>query len=451
MTGTKTQQLPRATIAREPGNPSDNVFRTGYRRTYTQQFDQLYHQRLQQLKPAVQQTAQTKWPKIKQTLTVLGVDNTAISYIIGTIFIDSPSKPSTLQQVENEPWISNPEIPEQGYRSDEHTVYLEDESGRIRLTGSIIDTTALASGVVAAALGQETPTGDFEVADLCYAGMAPQSNTQAIGRQTEQEDTYVALLSGLDIGADNPVTLQMQVLAELLCGNLGTLQGIQTRVAARVAQVVVLGNTLHLTPAPLGHAEDARLNDRTQAAQVARQVDDWLADIARCVPVHLVPGEHDPTDCSLPQQPLPRGLFAQSQGANEFQLLTNPAIVQLGQMQWVYSAGQNIDDLMRYRVDAGESACQVAARSLGWRHLAPSAPDTLWCYPFVDHDPFVLDSSPHVYAVGNQERFDTCVAQGDSPGVQTRVVMVPRFSRTGQAVLLNTRTLECTVLNVLPQ
>ena len=43
-------------------------------------------------------------------------------------------------------------------------------------------------------------------------------------------------------------------------------------------------------------------------------------------------------------------------------------------------------------------------RSLQWRHLAPTAPDTLPCYPFCDTDPFVLGECPHVYFVGNQVR-----------------------------------------------
>ena len=45
---------------------------------------------------------------------------------------------------------------------------------------------------------------------------------------------------------------------------------------------------------------------------------------------------------------------------------------------------------------------ELLQQTLEWRHLAPTAPDTLSCYPFCDTDPFVLDSCPHVYFVGNQ-------------------------------------------------
>ena len=54
---------------------------------------------------------------------------------------------------------------------------LEDESGRIRLVGDCIRNVFLVTGVIIAALGIETPNGDFEVVDICCAGMAPHSNS----------------------------------------------------------------------------------------------------------------------------------------------------------------------------------------------------------------------------------------------------------------------------------
>ena len=49
---------------------------------------------------------------------------------------------------------------------------------------------------------------------------------------------------------------------------------------------------------------------------------------------------------------------------------------------------------------------------LTWRHLAPTAPDTLTCYPFQDRDPFVLEATPHVFFVGNQPAFKTTTVTG---------------------------------------
>lgn len=51
---------------------------------------------------------------------------------------------------------------------------LEDESGRIGLVGDRVKDAKLVTGIIVAALGMETPGGDFEVIDLCYPEMAPQ-------------------------------------------------------------------------------------------------------------------------------------------------------------------------------------------------------------------------------------------------------------------------------------
>ncbi|KAJ1821412.1 DNA polymerase delta small subunit Cdc1 [Coemansia sp. RSA 2599] len=412
------------------------VFRTG-KRTYEQQFDELYSQRLRELKPAAAEAAEQRWPKVHATQSVLNVEGPEATFIIGTVFIDSASKPSTLQQVEVERWVSD-KHGEKYRETADAVVFLEDESGRIRLVGPVVEKTVLASGIVAAVLGVETAEGDFEVADICFAPMAPQQPRPAL-----DEDKYVALVSGLGMTAERPMTLALQLLAETLCGGLGGGSSMQP-LAARIAQVVLAGDTMQLSEAPLGHAEDARANDRTAAAKLAAQVDVFLADIAANVPVAIMPGAGDPADSSLPQQPLPRSLLAQCSRYSGFSSLTNPALLQLDGVHLLGTSGQNVDDLRRY---SSESPGRLAAASLGWRHIAPTAPDTLWCYPFTTHDPFVLHATPHVYFVGNQSQFDSVVTRGPD-GQTTRVVMVPRFSDTSQIVLVNLRTLECSTLEI---
>lgn len=101
------------------------------------------------------------------------------------------------------------------------------------------------------------------------------------------------------------------------------------------------------------------------------------------------------------------------------------------------TSGQNIDDAFKY-VDA-DTPLTLAERCMFWRHIAPSAPDTLctyflyrvWgfeksspltytfarslssgCYPFQDQDPFIVEQSPHVYFVGNQSKFEHSLVEG---------------------------------------
>ena len=51
---------------------------------------------------------------------------------------------------------------------------LEDASGRIKLVGDPLKVARLVTGVIISALGMENPNGDFEVVDICVAGLAPQ-------------------------------------------------------------------------------------------------------------------------------------------------------------------------------------------------------------------------------------------------------------------------------------
>lgn len=80
--------------------------------------------------------------------------------------------------------------------------------------------------------------------------------------------------------------------------------------------------------------------------------------------------------------------------------------------------------------------------TLRWQHCAPTAPDTLCCYPFYEKDPFVISEAPHVYFVGNQEKFDTKFIEGEN-GQKIRLIMLPIFSKTNTVILLNLSTLEC--------
>lgn len=96
----------------------------------------------------------------------------------------------------------------------------------------------------------------------------------------------------------------------------------------------------------------------------------------------------------------------------------------------------------------------ILERLLRWRHLVPTAPDTLAAYPYYDADPFIISATPHVLFAGGQPAFATALVplggrggdggssggEGGGPGV--RVVAVPNFSSTGTIVLVNLQTLE---------
>ena len=56
------------------------------------------------------------------------------------------------------------------------SIMLEDESGRIELTGTRIYREGLVTGCVIGVLGSETTGGQFDVVDICLPEMPPQVN-----------------------------------------------------------------------------------------------------------------------------------------------------------------------------------------------------------------------------------------------------------------------------------
>ncbi len=92
--------------------------------------------------------------------------------------------------------------------------------------------------------------------------------------------------------------------------------------------------------------------------------------------------------------------------------------------------------LTRSADDGQRSPLELACETLRWRHMAPTAPDTLPCYPYKDGDPFLLEHTPHLYFVGNQRAFQTARVVGPEQQA-VRVVVVPSFSATRTVVLVD--------------
>ncbi|KAL7599089.1 hypothetical protein Lser_V15G26377 [Lactuca serriola] len=232
---------------------------------------------------------------------------------------------------------------------------------------------------VVALHGKETNSGDFLVEDILEAGLPPQLDLP----NKSGEDKYVVLVSGLNVGSSSSNPLQLQLLVDHITGHLGDKKEQQS--AAEIVQVVVAGNSVKI--------DHCLLNGQ----------------IAAGIPIDIIPGYNDPTNFALPQQVMFLGTF-----------------------------GQNIDDLEKY--SEAKDKLEFMERTLRWRHLAPTAPNTLGCYPFTDRDPFFIESCPHVYFVGNQEKYATRIVKGSQV---VRVICVPMFSETGIAVMVNLKNLEC--------
>ena len=187
--------------------------------------------------------------------------------------------------------------------------------------------------------------------------------------------------------------------------------------------------------------------------------------------MHILPGADDPSGVILPQQPFPRAMFGQAAAFEGFQCEPNPAwlrvkcgdepespVTKEGGASFsqpshppvtrsiLVTSGQPILDMYKYLPTPPSSLVSIAASTLKWRHIAPTAPDTLWCHPYRDRDPFVLQETPDIYLVGGMPRFCTGLVGSEDETVRNgrccRIVLVPSFSQTGILVLVNMRTLE---------
>lgn len=182
------------------------------------------------------------------------------------------------------------------------------------------------------------------------------------------------------------------------------------------------------------------------------------------MPVHILPGETDPSGVIMPQQPLPRAMFGAVAKLSSFSAETNPTYLRFacglqedGQTlgcpavsrTLLVNSGQPLDDMFKYLPSRRNTRLSLLESTLRWRHMAPTAPDTLWCHPYFDGDPFIITETPDLYIVGNQKRFATKVitkdgedGNADTSRVRCRIVMVPDFARTGELVLINLGSLE---------
>ncbi|KAK2766719.1 hypothetical protein FQN54_006033 [Arachnomyces sp. PD_36] len=457
--------------------------------------------------------------RARQVQRVLDVRQGELCWVAGTIYMDMPLKPNILDDISRDHWTAAPP-PHERYidpsTADSTRTMLEDESGRLRLIGSKLRSSLLVTGAIIAVLGTENADGDFEVIDIKVPDLPDQPqrwerDETNKGSQDEKPSKKIALLSGLGITGSSGDSVELSLLTDYLLGFSGdSAAGIDDNGSlpspVQISRLVIAGNSLGDGTATdqdaFGGSEDAVTKKRKPPAKKygydassynaspITRLDSFLSEILPSIPVTLMPGEHDPANYSLPQQQIHRAMFQRSRaycsearpGIDEtetepgwFDNVTNPWEGDVEGWRLWGCAGQNVDDVLRYidptvnedddemskETSDRESRLQIMEMMLRWRCAAPTAPDTLWCYPYQHDDPFVLQASPHIFFVGNQPSFQTAIIEGSthsSPdedddmsndgdkGIRVRVISLPKFSQTGELVLVDAETLEVEVV-----
>ncbi|KAJ7046545.1 DNA polymerase alpha/epsilon subunit B-domain-containing protein [Mycena alexandri] len=452
-----------------PTDETPSFLITSANKSYKHQYANIYFVRLRILRDVVEENARRRWQGIKGdpilVPKVLEVEKSQLCYIVGTVYMDMPLKPNVMEDIARDNSIPPPPPLSKFYSPDDN-IMLEDESGRIQLVGERVVGARLVTGVIIAALGIETPTGEFEVVDICYAEMAPQPK-QEVEAQAKmdvdaepQTDSWIALLSGLDIGSASPADAQIQMLVEYLTGEEG---GPKEQVsAAQISRLIIAGDSL--APIVISAKSDSfEEKDGKKGRRYGYDATSFsphptlslsahLLDIARTMPVHLLPGETDPSGVIIPQQPFPRAMFGAVSTYGSFSCETNPTYLRIGSetsgeltRTLLINAGQPLNDMLKYVPSPPNTPLSLLESTVRWRHMAPTAPDTLWCHPYFSADPFLISQTPDLYIVGGQQRFGTkMIVEKGEGDVQKkcRLLLVPRFADTGTLVLVNLRTLD---------
>eukprot|EP00878_Enallax_costatus_P040159 GHUV01046161.1.p1 GENE.GHUV01046161.1~~GHUV01046161.1.p1 ORF type:complete len:454 (+),score=87.39 GHUV01046161.1:216-1577(+) len=381
------------------------------KRSFERQFAQLYFSRLMLLRPVVEQQVRQQWPGVK-VVKILGVGEDQEVAVIGTLYKDMKLKPSILDEYSKYPGFKQT-LGGTTFCSDDDSLVLEDEGARMTLRSEcnelLPDT--VVTGPVIAVKGKAEPGGDFVVTGVSWPGLAEQPQ-----RPVQEQDSYVAFVSGLQLANSKADIMQIQLLVDFLTGNLGAAP--QQELAAKVVQLVVAGGSLGQLEVMA--AANPYSRQQTTDMEPVRDMDMYMTELAAALPVDIMPGPDDPANVSLPQQPLHQCLFPGAAPYSSFRRVTNPHMVDLSGVRILGTSGQNVDDMAKYT--RGVSRLDLLASCLQWRHLCPTAPDTLTCYPFADDDPFVMTSCPHIMFAGNQPEFDTKQLEGE---IIVRTMILP--------------------------
>ena len=285
---------------------------------------------------------------------------------------------------------------------------LEDDSGRLRLVGPGVQNIMLVTGCIISVMGTENIDGEFEVIDLkvpdlprqpprwekddSEAALANATGNKRKPSHREQEATgkKVAIISGLSISGDEAEGLTVDLLMEYLLGEASGVADQQD--ASKITRLIIAGNSISSAPtasgrdevkgrkAPKKYGYDASAYNPAPTAHL----DDFLATLLPSIPITLIPGESDPANISIPQQPLHPALFPRSRNyvnlpdssdPSWLDSTTNPWEGDIEGWRFMGHGGQTVNDIFKYV--EGDDRLEMMECLLRWRNSAPTAPDTL--------------------------------------------------------------------------
>jgi len=333
--------------------------------------------------------------------------------------------------------IAQNEVDELKFITKDDVMFLQAGDEAIELKGGI-KINELCTGICLAVKGHINPNGSgFLVDDICF----PILNQ--IERPLLHDDPHVAIVSGLgfskNMSSNKLLHKALDVLFDMVTGNIGT---------DKVISLIIAGN--FIGKSARDEEKEADIDKKTPAwnkkvqsyiVDAVKLFDKFLANIGQYAYVDVMPGVLDPCNYLWPQQPLHPCLlpkaFAQ---ADSIRSVSNPHRATYMGVDFLGTSGQNVDSIRS--CTSFDESTDIMRTIMEWGHIAPTCPDLLHCYPFSGKDPFVLESYPDIFFVGNQPQFS--MGTFESPtGKRVRLISVPVLEDKRVVILVNLRTLDC--------
>lgn len=286
---------------------------------YNNQYCKLYAVRLSKMLPLVKERVKNKWgtkyPIIQ--LHKLQEAPNKKCVIIGTLFKDQKLKPSLLKKISE----ANSLVPQPIYThftDDSDALFVEDDLQRYHIVGTF-DVHKLVTGITCALLGTDQGMGKFLVEEFCFADCRAQIPRQ----MTLTEDRFVCFVSGLDLVNYANRIPSLKLFIDWVIGFLGgeTVQ----KNARKISRLIITGNSIR-SSAEIKKQTSlvAQVVESTESFNAVQQFDEVLTQFVKFLNVDLMPGEFDPSNHLLAQQPMHHCMFPKAGKHKTLNCVTNP-------------------------------------------------------------------------------------------------------------------------------
>lgn len=329
------------------------------------------------MKDHLRRRALMKWPNAPLLDRIIDIEvykeNAEDSILVGILVKDLTLRKSVIDDYREGSGSSLRVDPLAPLASDQDRLILEDQTGRVLLTGSLFQQVGqLVTGIIVAVKGRVNEQGEFHTTDslFCYdvshkqpPPQPPKSIADLLKGPSNVKlanKRFVMFLSGLNFSSEQTSgDLPVQLLMDFLNGRLDEASA---ELAASIVRVVIAGDSLSpSTPSntnQVGHTSSAinkgnKTGAMSSLVMASRTLDLFLAQALATVPVDIMPGPKDPANLAIPQQPLHSCLLPQAARFTTLQRVSNPYAALIDGVAITGDSGQPVRDVARQTFELG--------------------------------------------------------------------------------------------------